>query len=86
MQTLGPVLSITNRTAHCPQPMCPGFAMRLLSAHGQRIAMTNSTYGYDVLARIGWLRQMYHATYEQIHADLRRQICLSPSHVRYLYQ
>jgi hypothetical protein len=36
--------------------------MRLLSAHGQRIAMANSTYGYVVLARMGWLRQTYQAT------------------------
>jgi hypothetical protein len=86
VQTLEEVLSIASRPAHCPRPTCPGFAMRLLSAHGQRIALANSTYGYDVLARIGWLRKTYHATYEQIHADLSRHLRISPSHVRYLYQ
>ncbi len=86
VQTLDQVLSIASRPAHCPQPTCPGFAMRLLSAHGQRIAMPHSTYGYDVLARMGWLRKTYHATYDQVHADLSRQIRISPSHVRYLYQ
>jgi hypothetical protein len=60
--------------------------MRLLSAHGQRLAIANSTYGYDVLARIGWLRKTYQATYDQIHADLSRQIRICASHVRYLYQ
>ena len=60
--------------------------MRLLSAHGQRLAIANSTYGYDVLARIGWLRKTYQATYDQIQADLSRQIRISTSHVRYLYQ
>ena len=38
------------------------------------------------MARIGWLRKTAHATYEQIHAELSRQIRISPSHVRYLYQ
>ena len=60
--------------------------MRLLSAQGQRLAMANSTYGYDVLARIGWLRQTYQAPYDQIHADLSPQSSISASHVRYLYQ
>ncbi|MCG8601775.1 MAG: transposase [Verrucomicrobiales bacterium] len=86
VQTLDQVLSIASRPAHCPQPTCPGFNMHLLSAHGQQIAMPNSTYGYDVLARIGWLRKTYRATYEQIHADLSSHVRISPSHVRYLYQ
>ena len=86
VQTLDQVLSIASRPAHCSRPMCPGFAMPLLSGQGQQIAMPNSTYGYDVLARLGWLRQTYRATYEQIHAELSPQISISPSHVRYLYQ
>ena len=32
--------------------------MRLLSAEGQRIAPAGSTYGYDVVVRIGWWRQV----------------------------
>jgi hypothetical protein len=86
VQTLDQVLSIASRPAHCPRPACPGFHMRLLSAQGQQIAMANSTYGYDVLARIGWLRKTAHATYEHIHTELSRHIRISPSHVRYLYQ
>ncbi|HZC03506.1 MAG TPA: transposase [Gammaproteobacteria bacterium] len=86
VQTLDQVLSIASRPAHCPRPTCPGFEMRLLSAHGQRLAIANSTYGYDVLARIGWLRKTYQATDDQIQADLSRQIRISTSHVRYLYQ
>jgi hypothetical protein len=86
VQPLDQVLSIASRPSHCPQPTCPGFEMRLLSAHGQRLAMPHSTYGYDVLARMGWLRKTYHATYDQIHDDLSRHIRISPSHVRYLYQ
>ena len=85
VQTLDQVLSIASRPAHCPRPTCPGFEMRLLSAQGQRLAMAHSTYGYDVLVRMGWLRKTDQATYDQIHADLSRQIRISTSHVRYLY-
>ena len=60
--------------------------MRLLSAEGQRIALPGSSYGYDVLVRIGWWRREYRATYSEIHTDLASQVRISESHVRYLYQ
>jgi len=60
--------------------------MRLLSAQGQQIAMPGSTYGYDVLARIGWLRQERRETYAEIQAGLSSQVQISRTHVRYLYQ
>jgi len=60
--------------------------MRLLSAQAQRMAPAGSTYGYDVLVRIGWLRQHQRATYGEIHTDLAATLRISPSHVRYLYQ
>jgi hypothetical protein len=86
IQTLDEVLSIASRPGHCPNPECSGHARRLLSAQGQSLAPANSTYGYDVIARIGWLRQHYFATYEQIHADLSQRVAISASHVRALYQ
>jgi hypothetical protein len=60
--------------------------MRLLSAEGQRIALPGSTYGYDVVVRIGWWRQEYRATYREIHTELASQVRISESHVGYLYQ
>jgi hypothetical protein len=60
--------------------------MRLLSAEGQQIAPCGFTYGYDVLARIGWLRQERRDTYTEIRAELANQVQISESHVRYLYQ
>jgi hypothetical protein len=33
--------------------------MRLLLAEGQQVALPGSTYGYDVLVRIGWLLLVY---------------------------
>jgi hypothetical protein len=60
--------------------------MRLLSAEGQGIARPNSTYGYDVIARIGFFRQEHRSTYDQIHASLKERVMISLSHVRYLYK
>src|SRR5213592_3417325 len=56
VQTLEHVLSIATRPGRCPHAACPGSRMRLLSAAAQRMAPPGSTYGYDVLVRIGWLR------------------------------
>lgn len=86
VQTLDRVLSVASRPGHCSNPACPDYTMRLLSAQGQQIAPCGSTYGYDVLARIGWLRQQQQAAYDEIWAGLSTQVQISESHVRYLYQ
>lgn len=86
VQTLDRVLSIASRPGHCSSLECPDYPMRLLSAQGQQIAPAGSTYGYDVLARIGWLRQQQRATYEEIWKGLSTQVRISLSHIRYLYQ
>ncbi len=85
VQTLEAVMSIASRPGHCADPTCAGYTMRLLSAEGQQIALSGSTYGYDVLARIGCLRQQGRATYAEIQADLSTRVQISDSHVRYLY-
>src|SRR5881296_884710 len=86
VQMLDLVLSVASRPGRCPHATCAGSRMRLLSAEGQGIALPGSTYGYDVLVRIGWRRQEYHATYREIHAELASQVRISESHVGYLYQ
>jgi Transposase, Mutator family len=86
VQRLDRVLSVASRPGRCPHATCAGSRLRLLSAEGQRIALPGSSYGYDVLVRIGWWRQEYRATYGEIHAALASQVRISESHVRYLYQ
>jgi Transposase, Mutator family len=86
VQMLNGVLSVASRPGRCPHATCAGSRMRLLSAEGQRIALPGSTYGYDVVIRIGWWRQEYRATYREIHTELASQIRISESHVGYLYQ
>jgi hypothetical protein len=60
--------------------------MRILSAEGQQIALPGSSYGYDIVARIGWLRQERRDIYAEIRDDLASRVQISESHVRYLYQ
>jgi hypothetical protein len=86
VQMLDRILSVASRPGRCPHATCAGSRMRLLSAEGQRIALPGSTYGYDVLVRIGWWRQEHRATYREIHAALASQVRISASHVGYLYQ
>ncbi len=86
VQALDAVLSVASRPGFCADPTCPGHRMRLSSAEGQQIAPRGSTYGYDVLARVGWLRQERRDTYAEIQAELVSQVQISESHVRYLYQ
>lgn len=86
VQTLDRVLSIASRPGHCADPTCPERDARFLSAEGQQIALPGSTYGYDVVARIGWLRQERRDIYADIRADLTSRVQISESHVRYLYQ
>jgi hypothetical protein len=62
VQTRDRVLSVASRPGRCPHTTCAGSRMRLLSAAGQRMALPGSTYGDDVLVRLGWWRQEHRAT------------------------
>jgi hypothetical protein len=86
VQTLDGVLSVASRPGCCRHATCAGSNLRLVSAEAQGIALPGSTYGYDVIVRIGWWRQQYHATYREIHADLATRLHISASHVRHLPQ
>ncbi len=85
VQTLSGVKSIACRPARCANPDCRGYQIRLRSAEGQQISLPNSTYGLDVVVRIGWLLITGHATYPEIQAQLASQVQISLSQVRYLY-
>ena len=86
VQTLDGALSVASRPGFCADATCSGHQMRLRSAEGQQIAPPHHTFGYDVLARVGWLRQERRDTYVEIQTDLACRVQISESHVRYLYQ
>jgi hypothetical protein len=43
------------------------------------------TYGYDVIAQIGWQRQTHYERFEAIHHGLQPRLQISESEVRHLY-
>src|SRR5713101_5841991 len=86
VQTLDGVLSVASRPGRCPHETCAGSRLRLRSAEAQRIALPHSTYGYDVLVRIGWWRSQHHATSREMHAELASHVRISVAHVSSLYQ
>jgi hypothetical protein len=86
VQTLDRVVAIATRPGRCPEAACSGAPMRLLSAEAQRIARPGSTYGYDVLVRLGWLQQYQCAPSRETPTALSATLAISAAHVPYLYQ
>jgi hypothetical protein len=79
------VLQIAYRPKRCPNPDCAARRVPLPSAEWQQIAPLHGTYGFDVMATIGWQRQTLRQAYAQIHDDLATRLQISESQVRYLY-
>jgi hypothetical protein len=55
------------------------------SARWRQIAPPHCTYGYDVIAQIGWQRQTGYESFQAIHTDLQARLQISESQVRHLY-
>jgi hypothetical protein len=85
VQTMTQTLTIAYRPKQCDNVACPQHALSLPSASWQRIAPKYGTYGYDVIAQIGWERQKGREQFATIHERLERRIKISESQVRYLY-
>jgi hypothetical protein len=85
VQTMTTVMHIGYYAKGCPRPECEGYQNWLRSAAWQQIAPLNGTYGYDVIATIGWQRQSLHQTFAEIHRGLVKALQISESQVRYLY-
>jgi hypothetical protein len=84
-QTMQEVLTIAYRPKTCHEKGCRAAGRALPSAAWQHLAPKYSTYGYDVIAHIGWERQTGRAPFEVIQARLRPHVQVSESMVRYLY-
>jgi hypothetical protein len=85
VQLMDEVLSVAYRPKVCTEPGCRGAGQPLGSAAWQAMAPKYGTYGYDVIAQIGWDRQYGRAPFAVAHARLARQVQISESTVRYLY-
>ncbi len=85
VQTMVAVMEIAHRPKRCVEPNCRGHQRALRSAGWQQIAPLHSTYGFDVIATIGWQRQQHRHIYADIHSQLVETLSISPSQVSYLY-
>lgn len=86
IQTLTETLSVASRPSHCPDPACPGFALRLRSVAALHLTLPGTTYGLDVIARLGRLRHHAGLPFAEVHTALTDHVQISRSQVRTLYQ
>jgi len=85
VQTMTEVMGIAYRPKRCPVDSCVGHQKSLKSAEWQQIAPMYGSYGFDVIATIGWQRRTLHQTYAEIHTGLSGRLQISEAQVRYLY-
>jgi hypothetical protein len=82
IQMMSENVFVTSRGRYCPDHP----KMTYLSAEAARLSLPNSTYGLDVLVRIGYQRDYRKMTYAQIHASLPVHIRVSGRHLSNLYR
>jgi len=85
VQTLKGTLRVGYRHGQCTNSKCPEYTKKWCSSKWQQLAPKHSSYGFDVIARIGWLRQNEHMEFERIHQELSQHVKISESQIRYLY-
>jgi len=85
VQTLNGVYGIAYQPKCCLNQSCEGFRQSLRSAEWLQIAPVGGTYGYDVIASIGWQKQEFHRTFKELHVNVCKQVAISESQVRFLY-
>jgi len=79
------VMRIGQRTKRCLDPECEVCEEIWGSVQWRQIAPVSCTYGYDVIAQIGWQRQTLQQPFGVIHETLRPQVEISEAQVRVLY-
>jgi len=85
VQSMDRVCTMVHQPRKCLNPDCVRFQAHLRSAQWAQIAPRYCTFGYDVIAEIGWMRQTYCQRFEDIHKRLQTRLHLSESEVRHLY-
>jgi hypothetical protein len=85
IQTLHEVITIAQQPKRCTNLGCCGNQRLWKSVQWQQIAPIACTYGYDVIAQIGWQRQMQRQTFSEIHLDLQSRVCICETEVRAIY-
>jgi hypothetical protein len=79
------VFTIAQRPKYCVNAKCSWRNKLLRSVRWQQVAPIWCTYGYDVIAQIGWQRQMQRQTFSEVHLDLQASVRISETQVRAIY-
>ncbi len=85
VQTMQGVMAIAHLPKCCVDPACGGYPLKWPSAKWQQIAPRSCTYGYDVIAQVGWLRQTGKEPFAAIQTHLAKRMHISETQVRSLY-
>ncbi len=82
IQMISENVFVTSRGRYCPHHPEGTY----LSAEAAHLSLPNSTYGLDVLARIGYQRDYRRLSWEQVHESLPDHIRVSQRHLSNLYR
>lgn len=85
VQTMNEVIATAQRPKRCVNEECYGKDKLLRSVRWQQVAPIWCTYGYDVIAQIGWQRQIQRQTFSEIHLALSADMRISETQVRAIY-
>ena len=85
VQTLSGTISVVHQAKGCRDEECGGNRVRWQSAQWRQIAPRSCTYGFDVIARIGWLRQSGKEQFGAIQNALQKEVQICETEVRMLY-
>ncbi len=85
IQTMTAVQTIAYRPKQCPDADCPGHSLAWSAAAWQALAPKYGTYGYAVIAQIGWERQRQRSRFAEVHTHLATHVQISEAQVRHLY-
>jgi hypothetical protein len=85
VQGMNRVWTIAHQPKYCLDHDCGKVRVQYRSAQWEQSAPRGCTYGYDVIAEIGWLRQTHCQRFEGIHESLQAHLQVSESEVRHLY-
>lgn len=85
VQTLAGTLAVAQEPKRCTSCACSRNGRVVKSAQWLQLAPRGVTYGFDVIAQIGWNRQACNQRFADIHAMLGERIRISNSEVRHLY-
>lgn len=85
IQTMNTVMTIAYRPKHCVNPRCTERRIVWPAATWQHLAPKGGTYGFDVIAQLGWERQHRHLEFAAVCERLHPMVQISESEVRFLY-